>query len=69
MPADALQRRMLAELFSLRDMQQFVDLAKPQSFGPFAIVSVPSNAFLLYALCYLIIVLLLGVRAFRKKDL
>jgi len=69
MPADALQRRMLAEMFSLTDMQPFIDLAKPESLGPFAIASVPSNAFLLYAAGYLLIVLLLGVRAFRKKDL
>lgn len=69
MPADALQRRMLAEMFSLQDMMPFVDLAKADSLGPFAIASVPSVTFLLYALGYLLIALLLGVRAFRKKDL
>lgn len=69
MPADALQRRMLAEMFSLQDMLPFVDLTQPQSFGPFAIVSVPSNVFLLYALGYVLLALMLGIRAFRKKDL
>jgi len=69
MPADALQRRMLAEMFSLEDMRPFIDLAQPESLGPFAIASVPSDAFLLYATGYLLLALLLGVRAFRKKDL
>ncbi|KRE53561.1 hypothetical protein ASG81_02010 [Paenibacillus sp. Soil522] len=68
MPADALQRRMLAEMFSLQEMQPFTDLA-PESLGPFGFAGMPSNAFLLYALGYLLLVLFLGVRAFRKKDL
>ncbi|MCI3923785.1 ABC transporter permease subunit [Paenibacillus sp. TRM 82003] len=68
MPADALQRRMLAELFLLREMQPLVDLS-PETLGPFALVDVPSDLFLLYASGYTALALLLGVRAFRRKDL
>lgn len=68
MPADALQRRMLAELFSLQDIQPLVNLGA-NALGPFGIAAVPSDTFLLYALGYVVLALLLGLRSFRKKDL
>ncbi|MDF2720700.1 MAG: transporter permease [Paenibacillus sp.] len=68
MPTDALQRRMYTEMFSLQDMLPFAQLG-PEALGPFGIAGVPSNTFLLYAAGYLLLMLALGVRAFRKKDL
>lgn len=68
MPTDALQRRMLAELFSLQELQPFVNFAD-LDLGPFGLAAAPSNTFLLYALGYLLLALYLGNRAFRKKDL
>jgi ABC-type transport system involved in multi-copper enzyme maturation permease subunit len=68
MPADALQRRMLAEMFLLKEMQPFIDLAE-MDLGPLQLVGAPSNTFLLYALGYFTVAMLLGIRAFRKKNL
>jgi ABC-type transport system involved in multi-copper enzyme maturation permease subunit len=67
MPADAMQRRMLVEMFSLRE-SPLNDLAQ-LDLGPFAPIGAPSNAFLLYVLGYLLLALFLGIRAFNKKDL
>jgi ABC-type transport system involved in multi-copper enzyme maturation permease subunit len=68
MPADALQRRMLTEMFSLDKLQPFINLAE-LDLGPFGLMGAPSNTFLLYTLGYLVLFLFLGIRAFRKKDL
>lgn len=68
MPTDALQRRMLTEMFSLEQLQPFVNFAQ-LDLGPFGLAGAPSNLFLLYALGYLLLAILLGVRAFNKKDL
>lgn len=66
MPADALQRRMLAELLSVQDVMALIDLEK---LGPFGFGQIPSNAFLLYALLYTAAALVLGIRRFQRKDL
>ncbi|MDB5056419.1 MAG: hypothetical protein JWM44_4469 [Bacilli bacterium] len=67
MPTDALQSRMLAELFSLNDLKDLIDLN--HSLGPFALNQVPSTTFILYAFCYMLVALLMGIFFFRKKDL
>jgi ABC-type transport system involved in multi-copper enzyme maturation permease subunit len=67
MPTDALQQRMLAEMFSLDTLQGLTNLN--QTLGPFALNQVPSNAFLFYALCYMLAALALGIFFFRRKDL
>jgi len=67
MPADAIQRRMLAEMFDLTELQGIVDLNR--SLGPFAFNQVPSNAFLLYTVIYTSIALLAGFWLFKRKDL
>jgi ABC-type transport system involved in multi-copper enzyme maturation permease subunit len=67
MPTDAIQRRMLAEMFSLDTLQGFTDLN--QMLGPFALNQVPSNAFLIYALAYMVAALAFGIFFFRRKDL
>ncbi|CAG7598637.1 hypothetical protein PAESOLCIP111_00243 [Paenibacillus solanacearum] len=67
MPADAIQRRMLAEMFDLTELQGIVDLNR--SLGPFAFNQVPSNAFLFYAVIYTLIALLAGFWLFKRKDL
>ena len=63
MPAAAAQHYM-----SLRDMSPLIDLGT-EAFGPFGIAAIPSDTFLLYAFGYMLLALLLGIRAFRKKDL
>jgi ABC-type transport system involved in multi-copper enzyme maturation permease subunit len=67
MPTDAIQQRMLAEMFPLDTLQGFTNLN--QTLGPFAITQVPSNAFLIYVLGYMLIALAFGIFFFQRKDL
>jgi ABC-type transport system involved in multi-copper enzyme maturation permease subunit len=67
MPADALQRRMLAEMFSLDEVKGLLDLN--HTLGPFALTQIPSNTFLIYSVCYTVIALILGMIFFKRKDL
>lgn len=67
MPVDSLQRRMLAEMFSLKEVQGIANIN--DSLGPFGLSQIPSNTFLVYAACYTLIALLLGMFTFRRKDL
>ncbi|MEI7026031.1 ABC transporter permease subunit [Paenibacillus sp. y28] len=67
MPADGLQRRMLAELFSLDDVNSFIDLQSTLSL--FGGAALPSNSFLIYTVGYALMALLLGTWAFHRKDL
>jgi ABC-type transport system involved in multi-copper enzyme maturation permease subunit len=67
MPVDSLQKRMLAEMFSLDEIAGLTDLNR--SLGPFALNQIPSDAFLVYAFCYTAAALLLGMLFFRRKDL
>lgn len=67
MPADSLQRRMLAELFSFNEIGAFINLN--EKLEPFSIGQVPSNSYLLYTLCYILLALGGGIWCFRRKDL
>ncbi|WP_239004751.1 ABC transporter permease subunit [Paenibacillus tepidiphilus] len=65
LPTDSVYRRSLYELVGGAD---WAGLAI-SDMGPFSISNVPSNAFLLYTVGYAAIMLLLGCRAFSRKDL
>lgn len=65
LPTDSVYRRSLYELLGGGDWS---DLAV-SDMGPFSIASIPSNAFLLYSVGYAAVLLLLGCRAFSRKDL
>ncbi|TDG00139.1 ABC transporter permease [Paenibacillus piri] len=67
MPADSLQNRMLAELFSLREMDQIIQIGR--FLGPFAMGQIPSNPFLMYAAGYTVIIFIGGMWLFQRKDL
>lgn len=68
MPADALQRRMTAELFSLNEIGGLVSLSN----GGFSIINIsayPSVSFIVYAVCYTVIAFAIGILHFQRKDL
>ncbi|RUS48937.1 ABC transporter permease [Cohnella sp. AR92] len=65
LPTDSVYRRGLYELLGGSD---WAGLAL-SDMGPFSVGSVPSNSFLLYTAGYAIVLLLLGCRAFSRKDL
>lgn len=65
LPTDSVYRRSLYEVLGGAD---WAGLATADM-GPFTIPSVPSNAFLLYTVGYAAVLLLLGCRAFSRKDL
>ncbi|AJY76673.1 ABC transporter permease subunit [Paenibacillus beijingensis] len=65
LPTDSVYRRSLYELMGGAD---WAGLALADM-GPFSMPSVPSNAFLLYTVGYAAVLLLLGCRAFSRKDL
>lgn len=67
MPADSLQSRMQAELFAVNELQGIVNLRS--LFGFVGVGQVPSNAFLMYSAGYMLVMLLLGLWSFRRKDL
>ncbi|WP_138755138.1 ABC transporter permease [Paenibacillus sinopodophylli] len=66
MPADAVQQRMLSELFSIRELSGFYDLNRELSL--FSINGAASNSFLLYCLFYTFILLAGGLLILRRKD-
>ncbi|TMV49014.1 hypothetical protein FE783_15195 [Paenibacillus mesophilus] len=65
LPTDSVYRRSLYEVMGGAD---WAGLATADM-GPFSMASVPSNAFLLYTVGYAAVLLLLGCRAFSRKDL
>lgn len=65
LPTDTVYRRSLYEVLGGAD---FAGLATTDM-GPFSMPSIPSNAFLLYTVVYAAVLLLLGCRAFSRKDL
>ncbi|MBW4080828.1 ABC transporter permease [Paenibacillus sp. S150] len=68
MPADGLQRKMAAELFSLDEISGLVNL----NFSTFSLVdfnSVPSDSFVIYAVLYTLAVFTIGLLRFQRKDL
>ncbi|MCM3697969.1 ABC transporter permease subunit [Paenibacillus macerans] len=66
MPADALQRKMQAVLFSFEDISGLIPVGDT---GPFGIGEIPSTAFLVYSLLYTVLLFCLGLRRFVRKDL
>ncbi|UUZ85595.1 hypothetical protein LJK88_20070 [Paenibacillus sp. P26] len=67
MPVDAVQRRMLTEMFNLPDLEGIVNLNR--DLGPFSFNQAPSDAFLIYTACYTLLALAAGMLLFRRKDL
>ncbi|UUZ96055.1 ABC transporter permease [Paenibacillus sp. P25] len=67
MPVDAVQRRMLTEMFNLPDLEGIVNLNR--DLGPFSFNQAPSDAFLIYTACYTPLALAAGMLLFRRKDL
>ncbi|SEO50754.1 ABC transporter permease [Paenibacillus sp. OV219] len=67
MPSNALLNRITFEL--LDGLELPLPTQAVENMGPFAVFNVPSGAFALYTLFYLIVILALGCRAFRKKDI
>jgi ABC-type transport system involved in multi-copper enzyme maturation permease subunit len=65
LPTDSVYKRSLYEVMGGPD---WAGLATADM-GPFSMSSTPSNIFLLYTVGYAVIVLLLGCRAFSRKDL
>lgn len=65
LPTDSVYKRSLYELVGGAD---WAGLAV-SDMGPFSVASVPSNAYLLYTAGYAAVLLLLGCRAFSRKDL
>jgi ABC-type transport system involved in multi-copper enzyme maturation permease subunit len=65
MPTDLLFKRSIYELIGGSSIP-FLSTAQ---LGPFSLPSIPSNAFLWYTVVYGLVVLLLGFRAFSRKDI
>jgi ABC-type transport system involved in multi-copper enzyme maturation permease subunit len=68
MPADGLQRRMMVELFSVDEILGISPL-HDSPFGISDLSLVPSNTFIVYCIFYTLVVLLLGMLRFQRKDL
>ncbi|MGM1022835.1 MAG: ABC transporter permease subunit [Bacillota bacterium] len=66
MPADGLQRKMQAVLFSFEDINKLIPVSAS---GPFGIGEIPSTAFLVYAAFYTAVLFGLGLHRFVRKDL
>ncbi|WP_244935519.1 ABC transporter permease subunit [Paenibacillus glycanilyticus] len=65
-PTDALQQRMLSDLFQVKDLGQ--SFTSRDSLGYFSIVNPPSDAFLYYTAVYFVFFLAAGLFAIRRKD-
>ncbi|MDQ0194321.1 ABC transporter permease [Paenibacillus wynnii] len=65
-PADGLQRKMIAELFSFNELSGMLPIN--ESFFGVA-DAIPSNSFVIYAVLYTVVVLLMGMYRFERKDL
>ena len=66
MPADGLQRKMIAVLFSFKELGGMIPI--DESFFGVA-DAIPSNSFVIYAVFYTVVVLLIGIYRFERKDL
>lgn len=66
MPADALQQRMLSELFSISELEGLINLNRDLSI--FSIGSTPSNSFLVYCAIYTAAMLAAGLFIMKRKD-
>lgn len=65
LPTDSIFRRSFYEVLGGADWAGLTTT----DLGPFSMTSVPSNAFILYTVGYAAVLLLLGCRAFSRKDL
>ncbi|WP_042170567.1 ABC transporter permease subunit [Paenibacillus gorillae] len=66
MPADSLQQRMLAEMFSI---SEFTSSLHSSSFMLlFTVTNPPSNSFLIYSAVYTLVMLLAGLLVIQRKD-
>ncbi|QWU13701.1 ABC-2 family transporter protein [Paenibacillus sophorae] len=68
MPADGLQRKMIAELFSFDELSGMVPFDVSSS-GINNFSSVPSNSFVTYAIVYTVAAFIIGILRFKSKDL
>ena len=65
-PADGLQRKMIAELFSFNELSSVI----PVNESLFGVAdAIPSNSFVIYAVFYTALILVLGILRFNRKDL
>ncbi|MNN54633.1 hypothetical protein D3C81_1694560 [compost metagenome] len=65
LPTDSVYKRSLYEVLGGAD---WAGMAL-SDLGPFSLPSIPSNIYLLYTVGYAAVLLLLGCRAFSRKDL
>lgn len=65
-PTDALQQRMLSDLFQVKNLGQ--TFTSRDSLGYFSIVNPPSDAFIYYTAVYFVFFLAAGLFAIRRKD-
>ncbi|MGO4106288.1 ABC transporter permease subunit [Paenibacillus sp. YAF4_2] len=65
-PTDALQQRMLSEMFMVKELGD--EFSSRDTLGYFSIVNPPSNTFLYYTAVYFLIFLVAGLFAIRRKD-
>ncbi|WNS45493.1 ABC transporter permease subunit [Paenibacillus sp. MMS20-IR301] len=68
MPADALQRRMIAELLSLNGIDSLVS-ARLSGFTILNFGAYPSNSFIVYTAGYTVLAFAIGLLRFQHKDL
>ncbi|MFC3749680.1 ABC transporter permease subunit [Paenibacillus sp. GCM10012306] len=68
MPVDGMQRKMLSELFNLKELGSVVSL-QTAAFGINNFANVPSGTFVMYAAGYTIVALIVGLWIFQRKDL
>lgn len=66
MPADALQQRMLSELFSISELSGLYNLNNELSI--FSISGAATNSLLIYCLIYTVVMLMVGLLMMRRKD-
>ncbi|WP_054026758.1 hypothetical protein [Bacillus sp. FJAT-28004] len=66
MPADALQQRMLNELFSISELRGLYNINTELSI--FSINGAASNSFIIYCSIYTIAMLAIGMLIMRRKD-
>ncbi|MDT3426289.1 ABC-type transport system involved in multi-copper enzyme maturation permease subunit [Paenibacillus forsythiae] len=67
-PADGLQRKAIAELFSFDELSGMVPFDVSSS-GVNNFSSVPSNSFVVYAIMYTAVFFAMGIRRFKSRDL
>ncbi|WP_025690515.1 ABC transporter permease subunit [Paenibacillus zanthoxyli] len=68
MPADGLQRKVIAELFSFDELSGLIPI-NMSSPGFTNLSAVPSNSFVVYAIVYTAAAFVLGMLRFKSKDL